>query len=394
MKEAAVISESFRALYGSDPAVCAFAPGRVNLIGEHTDYNGGHVFPCALERGTWCAARRRQDGVFRFWSANFPEAGVLSCTPEALSPGRTAVWSRYPEGVLWAFTQAGFPLRGGADFAFLGNVPAGAGLSSSASIEVAAAWALRALYGFSVSDVELARLCQRAENAYVGVSCGIMDQFASAMGRAGCGIFLDTEHLDYEYAPCDFPGAGLVICNSKVRHALDGSAYNRRRQECEQALSALRRVRPLDCLCALTPAEFARCEQAIDDPVCRARVRHAVTENHRTVLALAALKAGRAADFGALMNDSHVSLRDDFQVSCPELDLLTSIAWSVPGVLGSRMTGGGFGGCTITLVEDRARDDFLRRTREQYKRQTGLEPEFYDARIGGGARLTKGGEKA
>ena len=368
-----------------------FAPGRVNLIGEHTDYNGGHVFPCALTLGTYCAARVRPDRALRLYSLNFPDAGVVETSIDQTTPLPGGSWANYVLGVVRAFTDAGYAPSAGLDVAFVGDIPAGAGLSSSAALEVLTGTALRALFDLPVGSVEVARLGQRAENDFVGLSCGIMDQFASAMGKRGHAIFLDTETLDYQYAPLQLGGASILIVNSMCKHSLAGSAYNDRRHECERALDALRTARPgLPSLGALTPEEFDALAETIPDPVCRKRARHAVYENARTVAAFAALQRGDLAAFGKLMNESHVSLRDDYAVSCDEVDVLVELAWGCPGVLGSRITGGGFGGCTVSIVEDAAAERFKQTIQTGYAAKTGLTPEIYAVSAWDGAHeITK-----
>ena len=362
-----------------------FAPGRVNLIGEHTDYNGGHVFPCALTLGTYCAARVRADRTLRLFSLNFPDAGVVETSIDETRPLPGGSWANYVLGVVRAFTDAGHPLPAGLDMAFWGDIPAGSGLSSSAALEVLVGTALKGLFGLSVSGTEIALLSQRAENDFVGLSCGIMDQFASAMGKRA--IFLDTQTLEYQYAPLALTGAHIVIVNSMCKHALAGSAYNDRRAECERALAALRTVRPgLPSLGALTPAEFDALSGVISDAVCRKRAKHAVYENARTLDAFAALQRGDLAAFGQLMNASHVSLRDDYAVSCGEVDALVDIAWRCPGVLGARITGGGFGGCTVNIVSDAAAAQFTETVRREYAARTGLDAQIYTVSAGDGAR--------
>lgn len=383
------LKECFEKIYGEGGDIRVFfAPGRVNLIGEHTDYNGGHVFPCALSIGTYCVARKRQDRQLNFHSLNFEEAGVVRSSLDDLTPSDGAGWTNYPKGVLWTFGEQGYPIPSGADFLVYGDIPAGSGLSSSASLEVVTALAARELFGFSkLPMVQLALIGQQAENQYIGMKCGIMDQFASAMGMADHAIFLDTNTLDYEYAPVPLDTQKIIITNSVVKHSLVDSAYNERRTQCEQALSDLRQVMPLDSLCALTPEAFEKVKDAIKDPVCLKRARHAVTENARTIQAVAALKARDLATFGRLMNASHVSMRDDYEASSAETDCLAELAWGVPGVIGSRITGGGFGGCTVSIVEDGAVDDFVKKVGEGYQAATGHRAEFYIVEIGGGARV-------
>ena len=378
---------AFAGKYGGGAPRLFFAPGRVNLIGEHTDYNGGHVFPCALTLGTFCAARKRADRALRLYSLNFPEAGVVETDLDRREKLPGGCWANYVLGVVRAFTDAGYAPDCGLDLAFYGDIPAGSGLSSSAALEVLTGTALKGLFGFPVSAAEVALLGQRAENDFIGLSCGIMDQFASAMGKRDHAIFLDTGTLEHRYAPLELRGAHILIVNSMCKHALAGSAYNDRRSECERALAALRTLRPeLPSLGALTPAEFDALAGAIPDAVCRRRARHAVYENARTITAFDALQKGDLAAFGALMNASHVSLRDDYEVSCPEIDLLTQLAWSCPGVLGSRITGGGFGGCTVSIVADEAAEGFSATVRREYAARTGLDAQIYTVSAGDGAR--------
>ena len=383
-----LLKDTFSERFGSGPAPrLFFAPGRVNLIGEHTDYNGGHVFPCALTLGTYCAARPRADRALRLFSLNFPDAGVVETDLDRTEPLPGGCWANYVLGVVRTFTDAGYAPAAGLDLAFWGDIPAGSGLSSSAALEVLTGTLLKGIFDLPVSGTETALLGQKAENDFVGLSCGIMDQFASAMGKRDHAIFLDTQTLEYRYAPLKLTGAHIVIINSMVKHALAGSAYNDRRSECERALEALRAVRPgLPSLGALTPAEFEALAGAIPDAVCRKRARHAVFENARTVAAFAALQAEELETFGRLMNESHVSLRDDYEVSCPEIDLLASLAWQTPGVLGSRITGGGFGGCTVSIVKDAAAEEFKAAIRREYAAQTGRDAQIYTVSAGDGAR--------
>ncbi len=380
------LSNAFSRAFGPGEPRFFFAPGRVNLIGEHTDYNGGHVFPCALTLGTYCAARRRDDRALRLLSLNFPEAGVVETDLDRAEPLPGGCWANYVLGVVRAFTAAGYAPETGLDLAFVGDIPAGAGLSSSAALEVLTGTVLREMFSLPVDGVAVAKLGQRAENDFVGLSCGIMDQFASAMGKADHAIFLDTETLDYAYAPLELGAARILIVNSMVKHSLAGSAYNDRRSECERALAALRKARrALPSLGALTPAEFDALSGAIPDETCRRRARHAVYENARTVAAFRALQSGDLKRFGALMNESHVSLRDDYAVSFAEVDLLTELAWSIPGVLGSRITGGGFGGCTVSIVDGVAAEEFAAVIRREYAARTGLDAQIYTVSAGDGA---------
>jgi galactokinase len=361
-----------------------FAPGRVNLIGEHTDYNGGHVFPCALTIGTYMAARKRSDRKVCFYSMNFEKLGVIECSLDSLKPKENGEWTNYPMGVIWAFEERGMKLDAGIDIVIYGNIPNGSGLSSSASLEVVTGYMLKDLYGFSVTNQELALIGQYSENNFNGCNCGIMDQFASAMGKKGNAIFLDTANLSYEYAPIDLAGAKIVVTNSLVKHSLVTSAYNDRRNESAQALADLQQVCGLKSLGELNEDEFERFKFSIKDETNRSRAKHAVYENQRTVRAVEALKNHDLSTFGKLMNASHISLRDDYETSCEECDILVEEAWKITGVIGSRITGGGFGGCTVSIVKDEAIDTFKEQLTAVYEEKVGKTPEFYVVEIGDG----------
>ena len=326
MKE--IILEKFKEVFGeTDGVKTFFAPGRVNLIGEHTDYNGGHVFPCALTIGTYGAARIRPDRKLRFYSMNFEKLGVLESSLDDLKPSKEADWTNYPKGVMWAFEQKGFSIPSGMDILLNGNIPNGSGLSSSASVEVLTGHILRTFFGFDVSNQDLALIGQYSENNFNGVNCGIMDQFAIAMGKKDHAIFLDTADLSYTYAPIKLNGAKLVIACSNKKRGLGDSKYNERRSECETALLELQKVTDIKSLGDLTEEEFEQNQSAISDPVRIKRARHAVYENQRTIQAVAALEKDDIAKFGQLMNASHVSLRDDYEVTGIELDTLVEEAW-------------------------------------------------------------------
>lgn len=381
--------KKFNEIFGKDGEVHGyFAPGRVNLIGEHTDYNGGHVFPCALSIGTYGFARKRQDNKLRFYSVNFEKLGVIETSLEELIPSEKAGWTDYPKGVMWAFEKRGFKMPCGVDFLIYGNIPNGSGLSSSASLEVLTGLMLREEYGFDTLTMQdLAIIGQYSENNFNGMNCGIMDQFASAMGKKDCAIFLDTSTLNFEYAPVKLPTAKIVITNSKVKHSLVGSAYNDRRNECETALKDLQTVLDIKALGDLTEEEFEANKAVIKSDVCRRRAKHAVYENQRAIKAVQALKDNNIEEFGRLMNASHVSLRDDYEVSCEEIDILVDLAWKTPGVIGSRITGGGFGGCTVSIVENDGVDGFIETIGKKYKEKVGHEAEFYVVEIGDGAHV-------
>ena len=362
-----------------------FAPGRVNLIGEHTDYNGGHVFPCALTLGTYGLARKREDNKLRFYSVNFERLGIMETSLDDLTPYKEANWTNYPKGVMWAFEKRGFKLPCGLDILIYGNIPNGSGLSSSASLEVLTGVILKDMFGFDVSMVEIAQIGQYSENNFNGCNCGIMDQFASAMGKKDNAIFLDTNTLEFEYAPVVLEDAKIVIINSKVKHSLVDSAYNDRRNECETALKELQEVIDIKTLGDLTEEEFEAHKDAIKSEIRQKRAKHAVYENQRAIKAVAALKQDDVETFGKLMNASHVSLRDDYEVSCKEIDILVDLAWEIDGVVGSRITGGGFGGCTVSIVKNDAVDTFVETIGAKYEEAVGHKAEFYVVDIGNGA---------
>ena len=381
------LMETFQNLFGADGDIRTyFAPGRVNLIGEHTDYNGGHVFPCALTLGTYAVARKRDDRVLRFYSENFASLGVIETSLDDLVPDEKADWTNYPKGVMWTFEKRGYKLPQGMDIAIYGDIPNGSGLSSSASLEVLTGIVLKDMFGFDeITMPEIAQIGQYSENNFNGCNCGIMDQFASAMGKKDNAILHDTNTLEYEYAPVVLPDTKIVITNSKVKHSLVDSAYNDRRSECETALEELKSEMPIVTLGDLTEAEFEAHKDTIKDPVRQLRAKHAVYENQRTIRAVAALKANNIEEFGKLMNESHISLKNDYEVSCEEIDILVDLAWEIPGVIGSRITGGGFGGCTVSIVKNDAVDTFIEKVGNGYKEQTGNTAEFYVVEVGDGA---------
>ena len=383
MVEAVV--KRFKEVYGDEAGFKVFfAPGRVNLIGEHTDYNGGHVFPCALTIGTYGVARVRDDRKLRFYSMNFDHLGVIETSLDDLNPRKEAGWTNYPKGVMWAFEGRGYQIPKGLDILLYGNIPNGSGLSSSASIEVLTGYILKEFFGFEVSNQDLALIGQYSENNFNGVNCGIMDQFAIAMGKKDNAIFLDTADLSYTYAPISLKGAKLVIACSNKKRGLGDSKYNERRSECETALAELQTVVDIRGLGDLSEEKFEEVKSAIKDPVRVRRAKHAVYENQRTIKAVEALKADNIALFGQLMNDSHVSLRDDYEVTGIELDTLVEEAWKVEGVIGSRMTGAGFGGCTVSIVKDEAIDGFIKQVGDAYLEKIGYKADFYVVEVGDG----------
>lgn len=378
----------FAEVFGdAEGAKAYFAPGRVNLIGEHTDYNGGHVFPCALTIGTYGVARKRNDNKLRFYSMNFENLGIIESSLDDLKPYKEADWTNYPKGVMWAFGEKGMKVSCGMDLLLNGNIPNGSGLSSSASVEVLTGFILRDLFGFAVTNLELALIGQFSENNFNGVNCGIMDQFAIAMGKEGHAIFLDTADLSYEYAPVKLDGAKIVIACSNKKRGLGDSKYNERRSECETALAELQKRADIKTLGELNEEQFEALDGAIDSAVRVKRARHAVYENQRTIKAVDALKQNEIAFFGELMNQSHISLRDDYEVTGIELDTLVEEAWKIDGVIGSRMTGAGFGGCTVSLVKDEAIDTFIEQVGKAYEEKIGYAADFYVVEIGDGPRV-------
>ena len=382
------VLEVFAEKYGSsEGARVFFAPGRVNLIGEHTDYNGGHVFPCALTIGTYAAVRIRDDKTANFYSMNFEDEGVISLDlDKELKPSDDLKWVNYPAGIIWAFAEKGMTVPSGFDVVLYGNIPNGSGLSSSASVEVLTGFILKSLFGFDVSNIDLAKIGQYSENRFNGVNCGIMDQFAIAMGKKDHAIFLDTATLQYEYAPIKLTGCKLVIACSNKKRGLGDSKYNERRAECEKALSEIRTLVDVQSLGELDEATFGKVEMLIKDDVRAKRARHAVYENRRTITAVQALKRENITLFGQLMNASHESLRDDYEVTGPELDALVDAARKQPGVIGSRMTGAGFGGCTVSIVKDDCVDSFIEKVGAEYLEKIGYAADFYVVEIGDGPR--------
>jgi galactokinase len=383
----------------TDDVKVYFAPGRVNLIGEHTDYNGGHVFPCALTIGTYAAVRVREDRKLYFYSMNFKDKGIISGSLEDLNYKTEDDWANYPKGVLWAFEHSAEKLgvqQGlsqkipfGLEVVYYGNIPNGSGLSSSASIEVLTAYILKDLFEFQIDLKDIALLCQYAENKFNQVNCGIMDQFAIAMGNKDNAIFLDTSNLQYEYAPIELEDAKLVIACSNKKRGLGDSKYNERRRECEEALARLQTVVNIQSLGDLTEEMFESKKGIIKEESLIRRAKHAVYENQRTIRAVEALKAKDVVTFGTLMNASHVSLRDDYEVTGVELDTLVETAWKQEGVIGARMTGAGFGGCTVNIVKNDKIENFIAKVGRGYEEKIGYPADFYVVEIGGGPNEIK-----
>jgi len=361
-----------------------FAPGRVNMIGEYTDYNGGHVFPCALTMGTYAVARKREDKNLRFYSINFEKLGVIESNVDNLVKKTEDDWANYPKGVIWTLQQKGYQIEQGMDILYFGNIPNGSGLSSSASIEVLTGFVLIDLFGFEITMPELALMSQYAENNFNGVNCGIMDQFACAMGKKDHAIFLDTADLSFEYAPIVLEGAKIVIMNTNKKRGLGDSNYNVRRSECETALADLQKVLPIKTLGELTEEQFEENKSAIHNPNHVKRAKHAVYENQRTIKAVEALKNKNITLFGKLMNASHTSLQHDYEVTGIELDTIVEAAWQQEGVIGARMTGAGFGGCAVSIVKEEAVSAFILNVGKKYKEKIGYDAAFYVVEIGNG----------
>ena len=384
----------FGEIFGSDcSAELFFSPGRVNLIGEHTDHEGGYVFPCAIDFGIYALAQKNTGKSLRLYSMNFdgdyhsPFEISFSDISAKLTCSRS--WVNYPIGVADVLMKHGYKFTSGIDILFYGNLPDGAGLSSSAALEVLTTKIFSELSGFGIDGVKAALYSQEAENNFVGMHCGIMDQFAVSMGRKNNAVLLNCSTLEYSYAPLELGNYKIVITNSNVPHSLVGSEYNLRRQQCENALSDIQKVKKISCLCDLSLDELDEYSYSVKDPVNLRRAYHAVSENVRALRASDALKAGDLAMFGRLMNASHVSLRDNYSVTVPELDTLASLAWEFEGVIGSRMTGGGFGGCTVSIVESGRVKAFIDEIGAEYERLTGRKASFYETGITDGAGRIK-----
>lgn len=380
------LKNRFKDVFNSEDEGVFFAPGRVNLIGEHTDYNGGNVFPCAINLGTYMLSRKRADRKIRMFSLNFESLGVIEFSLDDLKNEESHSWCNYSKGVLWVLKEEGFKIHSGFDVLVFGNIPNGAGLSSSASLEIVTAVMLKDLFDLDIDMVNMALLSKKAENEFVGVNCGIMDQFAIAMGKKDKAIFLDTNRLKYEYVDFNLSGIKLIIGNTNKRRGLADSKYNERRAECEGALIDLQKVVDVNSLGELTEAEFKKYSYSIDDEIRKSRAKHAVFENRRTIKAVSILKDNNIEGFGKLMNDSHQSLRYDYDVTGKELDTLVDIAQKQNGVIGARMTGAGFGGCTISLVKGEDVEEFIKNVELEYEKEIGYLPTFYVVEVGEGAR--------
>ncbi|MBO0959377.1 galactokinase [Neobacillus sp. MM2021_6] len=377
---------TFKEIFKTSPERAFFAPGRINLIGEHTDYNGGHVFPCAITYGTYAVARKREDQLIRLYSENISDKGIIEFNVNQLDYDKEHNWANYPKGMIRYILEAGYGVPTGFECVIKGNIPNGAGLSSSASIELLTGVLVAGLFGLEIPRIDLIKLGKKVENEFIGVNSGIMDQFAVGMGKKDAGILLDCQTLTYEYAPIQLESHKIIIMNTNKRRELADSKYNERRAECEEALAQLQPRLPIEALGQLSESEFDENQSLIPNETVRKRAKHAVYENVRTLKALAELKAGNLKAFGQLMNQSHISLRDDYEVTGEELDTLVEAAWKQPGVVGARMTGAGFGGCAIAVVENEEVEPFIANVGAVYLERIGYEAEFYVASIGDGAK--------
>lgn len=374
----------FKEVFQQNAEKSYFSPGRVNLIGEHTDYNGGNVFPCALTIGTYGVASLRKDNTIRMYSENFQDQGVVEFSLDDLTYCKAHDWANYPKGVIAFLRKEGHHIEQGMDIYFNGNIPNGAGLSSSASIEVLTAFMMKELFQLEISMINLVKLCQKVENEFMGVNSGIMDQFAVAMGKKDQAILLDTNTLEYRYSPVLLEKASLVVSNTNKKRGLADSKYNERRAECEEALKRLQTVLPISSLGEIDSETFGKYQHVIEDDVLIKRAKHAVTENERTLLAVKALESNEIEEFGKLMNASHESLKEDYEVTGTELDTLVELARKVSGTIGSRMTGAGFGGCTVSIVQNDAIERFIQEVGTSYEEIIGYKAEFYVVSIGDG----------
>ena len=368
-----------------------FAPGRINLIGEHTDYNGGHVFPASISFGTYALGLKRNDQKLRFYSMNFSESGIIECDLGNLDYNIDDDWANFPKGMIKYMREHGANISTGLDILFYGNIPNGAGLSSSASIEMATGVLLEGIFDEKIDRIEMIKLGQQVENNYIGVNSGIMDQFAIGMGKQDHAIHLDTATLEYQYAPIKLEEHAIMIINTNKQRTLAGSKYNERRTQCEQALADLQTELNISTLGDLTKEQFEKHKHLIKDETNQKRAKHAVYENERTIEALKKLEENDLEAFGKLMNESHLSLQHDYEVTGLELDTIVETAWKQSGVLGARMTGAGFGGCAIAIVHKNDVDNFEQEVNKVYHDTIGYEPTFYTAMIGDGAKeITEG----
>lgn len=382
-----VINDKFTEIFGEQAEATFFSPGRINLIGEHTDYNGGHVFPCAISLGTYGAARKREDNKLRFYSANFEDLGIIETSLDDLKYDKKDNWVNYAKGMIYFLKKTGHDVDKGMDIFIEGNIPNGSGLSSSASLEMLIGVIAQELFNLDIDRVDLVKLGMETENKFIGVNSGIMDQFAVGMGKQNQAILLDTNTLEYSYAPVDMGNNVIVIMNTNKRRELADSKYNERRSECETAVGELQAKLDINTLGELDAQTFDEYAYLIEDENRLKRARHAVWENQRTMQAQAALEEGDLEKFGRLVNASHVSLEHDYEVTGIELDTLAHTAWKQEGVLGARMTGAGFGGCGIAIVDKDKVEAFKENVGKVYTEKIGYAPAFYIAEIADGTKV-------
>ncbi|MDL1931091.1 galactokinase [Ligilactobacillus salivarius] len=382
-----VINDKFTEIFGEQAEATFFSPGRINLIGEHTDYNGGHVFPCAISLGTYGAARKREDNKLRFYSANFEDLGIIETSLDDLKYDKKDNWVNYAKGMIYFLKETGHDVDKGMDIFIEGNIPNGSGLSSSASLEMLIGVIAQELFNLDIDRVDLVKLGMETENKFIGVNSGIMDQFAVGMGKQNQAILLDTNTLEYSYAPVDMGNNVIVIMNTNKRRELADSKYNERRSECETAVGELQAKLDIKTLGELDTQTFDEYSYLIEDENRLKRARHAVWENQRTMQAQTALEEGDLEKFGRLVNASHVSLEHDYEVTGIELDTLAHTAWKQDGVLGARMTGAGFGGCGIAIVDKDKVEAFKENVGKVYTEKIGYAPAFYIAEIADGTKV-------
>ena len=382
-----VINDKFTEIFGEQAEATFFSPGRINLIGEHTDYNGGHVFPCAISLGTYGAARKREDNKLRFYSANFEDLGIIETSLDDLKYDKKDNWVNYAKGMIYFLKETGHDVDKGMDIFIEGNIPNGSGLSSSASLEMLIGVIAQELFNLDIDRVDLVKLGMETENKFIGVNSGIMDQFAVGMGKQNQAILLDTNTLEYSYAPVDMGNNVIVIMNTNKRRELADSKYNERRSECETAVGELQAKLDINTLGELDAQTFDEYAYLIEDENRLKRARHAVWENQRTMQAQAALEEGDLEKFGRLVNASHVSLEHDYEVTGIELDTLAHTAWKQEDVLGARMTGAGFGGCGIAIVDKDKVEAFKENVGKVYTEKIGYAPAFYIAEIADGTKV-------
>lgn len=383
------LMNDFEKVYNKKAESFFFAPGRINLIGEHIDYSGGLVMPATITLGTYALVKKREDEIVNFYSNNFKEIGVISVDLNDLRNDPKDNWANYPKGVIWAMVNLGIEFSHGLDILFFGNIPNGAGLSSSASIQLLTGEIFRTYFSLDLSNIELALLAQKSENEFIGVNCGIMDQFAVAMGKENQAILLNTETLEYSYNPVILEDKSILIMNTNKRRGLEDSAYNQRIEECSQALSIIQDHYDVEHICSINTEELLKIKSDFKDSIIYKRAHHAVSENERTLLSSKVLKEGNVEAFGKLLNESHLSLKNDYEVSSKELDCLVENAWLEEGVLGARLTGAGFGGCAIAIIEDKYKEQIIKNISEKYLGEIGYEADFYIAEIGHGLREIK-----